>query len=186
MAEKDQQAERLAAALRENLKKRKTQERQRQAGEVGATLLDKKAMTGSHEFPGQVRWRQRLQNFGAALATLREALAATQHAPQDHLYRIALIGAFKFTFELGWKTLRDYLQFSGVEATLPRDVIKQAFQNGLVADGQLWITMMLDRNLLSHAYDDAAALLAAGSIGSTYLDAIEQVYAMLKSKEAAV
>ena len=186
MAEKDQQAERLAAALRENLKKRKIQERQRQAGEVSPTLLDKNTMTGSDEFPGQVRWRQRLQNFGAALETLREARAATQRAPEDHLYRIALIGAFKFTFELGWKTVRDYLLFSGIETSLPRDVIKQAFQNGLIEDGQLWITMMLDRNLLSHVYDDAAALAAAKSIGSSYLGAIEQVYSLLKAKEAAL
>jgi hypothetical protein len=33
MAEKDQQAERLAAALRDNLKKRKEQQRQRESGD---------------------------------------------------------------------------------------------------------------------------------------------------------
>lgn len=54
-----------------------------------------------------VRWKQRFENFNKALHRLREALAGTACEPHNHLYQIALIGAFQFTFELSWKTMKD-------------------------------------------------------------------------------
>jgi nucleotidyltransferase substrate binding protein (TIGR01987 family) len=133
-------------------------------------------------FPEQVRWKQRYQNYSQALATLQEALAALQKEPQNHLYEIALVGAFKFTFELGWKTLKDYLRFKGGEVSLPRDVIKQAFQHELLADGQVWIDMLADRNLLSHVYDAKAAVEAIRHIQTRYFPAVVQLDNFFKAK----
>jgi len=130
----------------------------------------------------QVRWKQRFENLTAALASLDEALDAAKREPDNRLYQIALIGAFTFTYELGWKTLKDYLKFGGISLTVPRDVIKQAFNSGLIADGQTWIDMIDDRNLMSHAYDKAAAAQAVQNIRTRYRPAIEQVYRILKSK----
>ncbi|MBI3508268.1 MAG: hypothetical protein HY069_01345 [Chlamydiia bacterium] len=47
-----------------------------------------------------IRWQQRFENFSKAISRLREALAGTAQEPNNHLYQIALIGAFQFTFEL--------------------------------------------------------------------------------------
>jgi len=98
-----------------------------------------------------IRWKQRFENYQKALARLNEAMGAIQKEPGNHLYEMATIQAFEFSIELGWKVLKDYLNFQGVkEVTLPRDVVRQAFQAQIVTDGQTWIDMLEARNKTSH------------------------------------
>ena len=130
----------------------------------------------------KLRWQQRYDNFDKALDTLHSARDAFLHKPDDNLYAIALIGAFKFTYELGWKTLKDYLKFNGITVNLPREVIKYAFHHNLIEDGQTWINMLEDRNLLSHAYDASYANQAVQHITRHYITAIEQVHRLLKKQ----
>jgi nucleotidyltransferase substrate binding protein (TIGR01987 family) len=129
-----------------------------------------------------IRWHQRFENLNKALHRLREALEGTAKEPTNHLYQIALIGAFQFTFELSWKTLKDYLTYNGVEVSLPRDVIKQAFHHQVIKDGQVWIDMLEDRNLMAHVYQEQAALAAGKSIRERYAPAIEQTHRDLLKK----
>lgn len=129
-----------------------------------------------------IRWKQRFENLTKAQYRLHEALSGTAKEPKNHLYQIALIGAFQFTFELSWKTIKDYLSYNGVEVSLPRDVIKQAFHHQLIKDGQVWIDMLEDRNLMAHVYQEQAALTAGKSIRERYAPAIEQVYNDLLKK----
>ncbi len=131
-----------------------------------------------------IRWHQRFENLGKALDRFREALRGTAHEPANHLYQIALIGTFQFTFELSWKTMKDYLVYNGVEVSLPREVIKQAFHHQLIFDGQVWIDMLEDRNLMAHVYQEKAAIDAGKSIRERYAPAIEQTYSDLLKKRA--
>lgn len=131
-----------------------------------------------------IRWKQRFENLSKAFNRLKEALDATRREPHNLLYQIALIGAFQFTFELSWKTMKDYLMHNGVQVSLPRDVIKQAFHHQVIKDGQVWIDMLEDRNLMAHVYQEAAALAAAKSIRERYEPAIEQIHQDLLKKRA--
>ena len=47
--------------------------------------------------------------------------------------------------------------------------MKQAFATGLVSDGQLWIDMLEERNLMAHTYDDMRARQAVRLIQERYL-----------------
>jgi nucleotidyltransferase substrate binding protein (TIGR01987 family) len=123
-----------------------------------------------------IRWQQRFENLEKARNRLQEALEGTAQEPNNHLYQIALIGAFQFTFELSWKTMKDYLVYKGVTVSLPRDVIKQAFHHQLVHDGQVWIDMMEDRNVMAHVYQEKAALDAVRIIRERYAPAIDRIY----------
>lgn len=123
-----------------------------------------------------IRWKQRFSNFTKAHLRLLEAATANKKDPSNTLIQMALIQSFEFTYELGWKVMKDYLKHNGVEATLPREVIKAAFQYGILEDGQAWIDMMEDRNLMAHTYDDAKAELAIQHICQKYLKSITQVY----------
>lgn len=123
-----------------------------------------------------IRWQQRFENLSKALDRLGEALDGTKQEPENHLYQIALIGAFQFTFELSWKTMKDYLIYNGVEVSLPREVIKQAFHHQLIQDGQVWIDMLEDRNLMAHVYQEQAAKDAGKSIRERYAPAIKKVH----------
>ncbi len=71
------------------------------------------------------------------------------------MYQMALVQFFEFTFELGWKTLKDFLSHSVIKKiSLPRDVIKQGSHHNIIADGQMWIEMVQDGNLMAHTYSE--------------------------------
>jgi len=102
-----------------------------------------------------IRWRQRLQNFDRAFVLLRSALEQKALDEFSDLEQEGIIQRFEYTYELAWKTVKDYLEASGIHITpvTPRNVIKEAFAAGIIEDGQVWIDMMGHRNLLSHTYD---------------------------------
>jgi nucleotidyltransferase substrate binding protein (TIGR01987 family) len=120
-----------------------------------------------------IRWRQRFQNLDRAIQLLRAPLA-------DGVERLSLlekegvIQRFEFTLELAWKTLKDYLEYSGVviEPATPRNVVKEAFAAKILPDGQVWIDMLDHRNLLSHTYDEKAFCAAVDALAERYLPAI--------------
>jgi nucleotidyltransferase substrate binding protein (TIGR01987 family) len=102
------------------------------------------------------RFAERNSQLQNALKRLREAV--TQ--PESDLVRDAVIQRFKFTFELVWKSLKLYLERQGLDCGGPRSTFKKAFTEGLIDspdDADVWILMLEDRNLTSHAYDEALA-----------------------------
>ena len=74
--------------------------------------------------------------------------------------RLALSQTYEITFELAWKTLKDFLESKEVVAQFPRDVIKEAFKNKIIREGETWLDMLEKRNLMSHTYDETTAGLA--------------------------
>ena len=102
------------------------------------------------------RFIERQAEVRQAAARLREAVAE----PESALVRDAVIQRFEFSFELVWKTLKLYLERQGHECGGPRPPLKKAFAEGLIAtleEADVWLQMLEDRNLTSHAYDEALA-----------------------------
>jgi nucleotidyltransferase substrate binding protein (TIGR01987 family) len=132
-----------------------------------------------------VRWKQRYQNFDRAFALLREALQSGPGA-LSALEREGTVQRFEYCFELAWKTLNDYLTESGVAISpvTPRQVIKDAFAAKLIDDGQLWMDMLVERNLLAHTYDRAVFDKAVQAIHARYLPALQSVHDWLLARMA--
>lgn len=131
-----------------------------------------------------IRWKQRFDNLQSAYQRLRHAVQVNAQTPDNDLIRMALIKTFEMTFELSWKTMKDYLKYNGIDIKLPREVIKQAFANDIISDGQLWIDMLEDRNLMAHAYDEARALEAVNRICRRYMTGLEQLHQYLLARLA--
>jgi nucleotidyltransferase substrate binding protein (TIGR01987 family) len=129
-----------------------------------------------------IRWQQRFDNLKRAHRRLLWALEMQQQDPENDLIRMAVIKAYEFTFELGWKTLKDFLAYNGIDAKLPREVLKQSFATGLLSDGQLWIDMLEERNLMAHSYDDARARQAVRLIQERYLAGLQQLHDLFSAK----
>ena len=129
-----------------------------------------------------IRWKQRFDNLQRAYRRLVSVLELLLQDPDSEVVRMAVIKAYEFTFELSWKTLKDYLAYNGIDARLPREVIKQAFATGLLVDGELWIAMLEERNLMAHTYDDARAQAAVTQIQSRYLAGLSQLHELLAAK----
>lgn len=131
-----------------------------------------------------LRWKQRFENFEKALRLLREALADVESL--SVLEKEGAVQRFEFTFELGWKTLHDYLAYSGVVVVpvTPRSVIKQAFAAKIISDGQLWIDMLDCRNLMSHTYDEAVFDQAVRQMAERFLNGLDEAHKFLKERSA--
>jgi nucleotidyltransferase substrate binding protein (TIGR01987 family) len=123
-----------------------------------------------------IRWKQRYGNFKKAYTHLRDAI---EKKGLSELEKAGVIQIYEFTFELGWKTLKDFLEEKNVIVKFPRDTIKEAFQYEMIDDGDVWMDMLEKRNLMSHTYDETTAELAFNLISNTYFKAIEQVFLRL-------
>ena len=100
------------------------------------------------------------------------ALTAHGAEPGNEVIGMAVIKAYEFSFELSWKTLKDLLAYEGIDALLPREVLRQAFATGLLQDGQLWIDMLEQRNLMAHTYDVTRAQQALALIRERFAPAL--------------
>ena len=119
------------------------------------------------------RFEERKHDLKNAKDRLKEALEeeANDLAVDGVLHR------YEFTFELAWKTLKDYLEYLGVQLDTgsPREIIKEAFAAGIIEDGEIWIKMMLSRNELSHLYDEEASREIYDNIKENYMNEIKKL-----------
>lgn len=132
-----------------------------------------------------IRWKQRLQNFDRAVALLGEPVERGLGTLSD-LEKEGVVQRFEVAVELAWKTLKDFLEQQGMpaEPATPRQVFKDAFNAGILADGQVWIDMLHHRNLLSHTYDSAAVDNAMTALGERYFPALVALRARLAEGRA--
>ncbi len=126
-----------------------------------------------------IRWKQRFSNYGLALTNLTEGIEISK--PSD-LEKSGIIQIFEYTFELAWKTMKDYLKEMEVEVNYPREVIKTAFSYELIEDGDIWIDMLEKRNLMSHTYNKKNAELAYTLIKNEYFEKLKTLEAYLSEK----
>jgi nucleotidyltransferase substrate binding protein (TIGR01987 family) len=133
--------------------------------------------------PPDIRWQQRLTNFERALRLLREAMAEGPEA-LNQLEKEGVIQRFEYCFELAWKTMKDYMEASGVvfDVVMPRQVIKDAFAAKVLNDGATWIAMLDHRNLLSHTYNPVVFEQAVAAIHQRYLPQLEQLHTFLQQE----
>lgn len=100
------------------------------------------------------RFIERQADARNAAARLLEAV--TQ--PESDIVRDAVIQRFEFSFELIWKALKLYLERQSHECGGPRPTLKKAFAEALIRapdETDIWLKMLEDRNLTSHAYDES-------------------------------
>jgi nucleotidyltransferase substrate binding protein (TIGR01987 family) len=106
----------------------------------------------------EIRWKQRFENYLKALETLSDAAKLADERNLSTLEEQGVIQSFEYTHELAWNVLKDYLEYQGVGNIVgSRGAVREAFRNGLIEDGETWMTMIKDRNLSSHTYDQATA-----------------------------
>jgi nucleotidyltransferase substrate binding protein (TIGR01987 family) len=132
-----------------------------------------------------IRWKQRFQNFDHAFVLLREALESGPGV-LSMLEKEGVIQRFEYTFELAWKTIKDYLEEGGlvISPVTPRQVIKEAVAAKVLPDGEVWINMLDNRNLLSHTYDGSVFEQAVTAIAGHYLPAMKKLHAFFLGKIA--
>ncbi len=119
------------------------------------------------------RFGERRKEFSNAVQRLEEAL----EEKENDIIIDGVLHRFEFTFELAWKTMKDYLEYVGIidKTGNPREIIKSAFEYGMIEDGETWIKMMLARNSLSHLYDEEKSREIYQDIKKLYFDLLKKL-----------
>lgn len=129
-----------------------------------------------------IRWLQRFENFSKACALLSEINSYDNHKLPT-IVRDGFIRHFRITFDLAWKTAKDFMEFEGLHIQpTPRTVIKEAFAAGLITDGQAFIDMLEARNLMSHRYDEETFNTIFLKIKQDFYPALEKFRVNLRAK----
>jgi nucleotidyltransferase substrate binding protein (TIGR01987 family) len=102
-----------------------------------------------------IQWKQRFANYEQALEQFIEGVESNGSNPVN-IIKEGIIHRFEFTHELAWKVMKDYLEFEGYQdITGSRSATKEAFNSGLIREGQIWMNMIESRNNTVHTYNAA-------------------------------
>lgn len=123
-----------------------------------------------------IRWKQRFSNFKKAIEQLKEFIEKTE---LNKFEIQGLIQCFEYTFELSWKTMKDYLEEAGFTITSPRETIQTAFQAQLITNGHIWIDALEKRKLMTHTYDEKKSEQAKQLIYDKYFKMLYELFEKL-------
>ena len=132
-----------------------------------------------------IRWKQRFENFEKAFHLLADALAGDIDDLND-LEKEGVIQRFEYTLELAWKVLKDKMSDDGLilDQFSPKAVIRKAFGTRYIDDGDIWLQMVGDRNLLSHTYNFKTFEEVLRRVKNAYIPVLSKLYDSLKVEVA--
>jgi len=127
------------------------------------------------------RWIQRFDNYEKALAVLERIFLMREERELNEAEQMGLIQSFEFSFELAWKLMKDFLNSKGIIGIIgSKDAIRQAFSNGIIENGEVWLDMIDSRNDTSHAYDEEIAEKVINDVSNLYIEEFKKLLATMK------
>ena len=94
------------------------------------------------------------KQFKKALGRFEEIL----QEKKTEIVRDSAILRFEFTFDVAWKTLKEYLENKkDIICKSPSDCFRSAYQQGIIRYNNIWIQMTKSRNAAVHTYKEALA-----------------------------
>jgi nucleotidyltransferase substrate binding protein (TIGR01987 family) len=140
-----------------------------------------------YSFNKKLRAEDGLHNFSKALERFSEAIEMREEINTQgfsDIYLDLAVKRFEFTYEMSWKAVKRYLDFTGIECSNPRACYKEAYVQKLIEDEKIWLDMIEQRNLSSHIYDETEIVEILEKIAD-YRQAFEWLRNMLENKLAA-
>ena len=119
-----------------------------------------------------------MKKFDNYCSNLRVLERADKETLSNEFIISGIIDKFSIQFELGWKLLKELLDYEGsrVPATgSPRGIIKEAYAVYPFFDGEIWLKMLRDRNDMAHIYSGNAAKELVGRILQTYIPEFQRL-----------
>jgi len=130
-----------------------------------------------------IRWIQRFDNFKRALKQLDKVMLLLEERELSELEQQGVIQAFEYNHELAWKVLKDFYEYQGVQGMQGgRDAVKEAFNKGLIVNGEIWLDMIKKRNLTVHTYNEATTEQILTAIVDVYYPEFVQLKNKLQAR----
>lgn len=112
------------------------------------------------------------RTFRKAYEKLKEFVDTDNGSEKD---RAAIIHAYEYTFELWWKALQRYLEDTETISEYgPGSTIRNAFQFGILEDGEKYMNLLRDRNLIAHTYKENIAIEIHSRIKENHIKTFEE------------
>jgi nucleotidyltransferase substrate binding protein (TIGR01987 family) len=130
------------------------------------------------------RWLYRFDNYDRAFKLLSEANSIAASRPLTLLEEEGTIQRFEYTWELAWKTMKDYLEHQGIilDTITPASTIKAAFAAKLIDNGESWMRALDARNKMSHTYSAKTFHQITNQIRLEYFMLFEALHQSLLEK----
>jgi nucleotidyltransferase substrate binding protein (TIGR01987 family) len=120
-----------------------------------------------------IRWKQRYVNFKKAFNQLKAAINRIDEL--DNLAKEGLVQRFEYTYELAWKTIKDFIESKGEPEKYQKDILKKAFQLEIIDNGEIWLEMLTKRNLMAHTYNETTFEEIVKDINEKYFVEIQKL-----------
>lgn len=118
---------------------------------------------------------KKFENFCNNLAVLSKA---NFEDLENEFIISGIIDKFFLQFELGWKVLKELMRYEGksiANTGSPREIIKAAYSIYTFMDEEVWLSMLKDRNDLTHIYDGESAKRLVQTILVSYIPEFEKM-----------
>ena len=102
---------------------------------------------------------RKYDNFCNALYNLKDIY--NYEEPYNNVIITGLVGLYEICFEQSWKVMKKCLEESGYDLAStgsPRQIIKTAYQAGMINDEDAWLRALISRNNVAHSYNIKVAL----------------------------
>ena len=96
---------------------------------------------------------KKFDNYRSNLTVLSKAYMEDL---QNEFIISGIIDKFYIQFELAWKVLKELLRYEGnsiANTGSPREIIKAAYSVYEFIDETIWLSMLKERNNMTHVYD---------------------------------
>ena len=126
---------------------------------------------------------KKYDNFCKALANLKEG--AKLKKPYSVVEQTGIVGLFQICFEQSWKLMKEILEEHGrfdAKTGSPREILKIAYQCGMIQSAESWLELLESRNLLAHIYSDEQALSVIEKVKASYVSVFEELKAELERR----
>ncbi|MDO4168777.1 MAG: HI0074 family nucleotidyltransferase substrate-binding subunit [Lachnospiraceae bacterium] len=101
---------------------------------------------------------KKFDNFCAALKNLEDIYHYEE--PYNNVVLTGLVALYEICFEQSWKAVKEILELNGFsegKTGSPRQILKTAYQAGMIQDEALWLAALKTRNTVAHAYNKNVA-----------------------------
>lgn len=126
----------------------------------------------------EIKHKTHFDNYIKAIENLAEVLQIQSPSPFEIE---SAIKRFEMAFELGWKSIQDFLKTKGINAIGPKGALQEALANGIIADDQSWNDMQKSRNLSVHVYEEKQAVMIYAQLGR-YLSLMQSLRDRLQAE----
>ena len=119
---------------------------------------------------------KKFENFQAALKNLKDIYSYQE--PYGNVVITGIVGLYEICFEQSLKAMKEILETHGYAEGAtgsPRMILKTAYKAGMITDEELWISALVSRNNVAHAYNERIAMDIINQTKEKYYDMFVQL-----------